>query len=348
MNEKNIRLLEELEYAGNQSNEKKQVKNKEVFDEITIKDKNLYADDDLLENLLMKVDLDIKILTTSSSGFCLGTIVASLIFSLIYKKMLIFEPKESTLVLKLNSNFTMIFIYLIILAIFNALLIVFLVRQKEEMLIKMVYRELRWTFIFTQFSFGSLFLVSIIFNDPNWIWILSVSICMLTTLLLSFFFVDIKRKKNLKICTFFCFFCYLSILLSFMSYVTLFNFSCILISSLPEKKTDSRDYVSIIQIIVNSIQTLLSVVLLTYYKDFFFSLASFYLELSLIVHINTNFKQIAHRCITIFLSVILLNSLVVVYKYGKKAIGFEYIKEIQQMNNYLIRHNDVSHVSSIK
>ena len=100
------------------------------------------------------------------------------------------------------------------------------------------------------------------------------------------------------------------------------------LEKLDSKSSKGDDYKSTIQIIKNLIQTLLSLVLLTYYRDFFFSLASFILELSFIIHKDLNINLKVTKAIIIFLSIILLSTLVIVIKHGRKALGFEEVKEI--------------------
>lgn len=275
---------------------------------------------------MVKIDINVKICTLLSCLFCFFTISFSVLMSILQKRILTFDFSNIDIGKEfLVMNYTMIYIYSIFLALFNLILFIFLIRENEKMLIKVIYTNLKWFFFLTQICFGFLFLIGIIWDASNWTWILSASVNMATTVLLAFYFQDIKQKKNMQRETF-SIYVYLSTLFAFISYVTFYNFSIILINNLDDSSRPF--YTTIIQITTNLFQTILSIVLLTYFKDCFFALGSLYIELALIIHnekmkINNNMMATISFCFILFIS-----TLVILIKYKKKAFGYEEINEI--------------------
>ena len=60
-------------------------------------------------------------------------------------------------------------------------------------------------------------------------------------------------------------FIYISVLFSFIAYLTLFNISCILMENIEDENSEYKTTSSIvIKIAINALQTILSILLLTY------------------------------------------------------------------------------------
>lgn len=273
-----------------------------------------------LENLMLKIDKDLKICTLLSCVFCMGTISLSLFTSIVQGRVSTFSSKTNAL----KMNIVMMYIYLIVLDLSNLALFILLLKEKEQMLLKIIYSNLRWFFVLTQTCFGGLFLIGIIWEASNWTYILSASINMSTTLLLAFFFQDIKIKKNMEIGSFLCIYSYLSILFAFISYATFYNFSCILI----DNNKREQKYYSIIQIITNLFQTILGIVLLTYFKDVFFAASSFYILFALLVEKKFDISG-ENLYVVIYLGLLFLSTLIIVLKNGKKTFGYEEVDDIE-------------------
>ena len=273
-----------------------------------------------LENLMLKIDKDLKICTLLSCVFCMGTISLSLFTSIVQGRVSTFSSKTNAL----KMNIVMMYIYLIVLDLSNLALFILLLKEKEQMLLKIIYSNLRWFFVLTQTCFGGLFLIGIIWEASNWTYILSASINMSTTLLLAFFFQDIKIKKNMEIGSFLCIYSCLSILFAFISYATFYNFSCILI----DNNNREQKYYSIIQIITNLFQTILGIVLLTYFKDVFFAASSFYILFALLVEKKFDISG-EDLYVVIYLGLLFLSTLIIVLKNGKKTFGYEEVDDIE-------------------
>lgn len=272
-----------------------------------------------LENLMLKIDKDLKICTLLSCLFCICTISLSLFTSIVQRRVSTFSSKISSL----KMNVVMMYIYLILLDLSNLALFILLLKEKEQMLLKIIYSNLRWFFVLTEICFGGLFLIGIIWEASNWTYILSASINMSTTILLAFFFQDIKIKKNMEIGSFLCIYSYLSILFAFISYATFYNFSCILIDN-----DNKQSYSSIIEIITNLFQTILGIVLLTYFKDVFFAVSSFYILFALLIEKKFNISK-ENIYTVVYLGLLFLSTLIIILKNGKKTFGYEEVDDIE-------------------
>ena len=146
---------------------------------------------------------------------------------------------------------------------------------------------------------------------------------MLTILILAFYFTEIKQKKNMSKGTFIFIYSYISVLFSFISYVTLYNISCILLENMEVQSNNIQEAVSIIvKVGINAGQTILSFVLLTYYKDVFFAFTSGYIECAVFIHENFNLED-ENIGLFIMVLLIILGIILTVYRYRKKTFGYE-------------------------
>ena len=102
-----------------------------------------------LENLMLKIDKDLKICTLLSCVFCMGTISLSLFTSIVQGRVSTFSSKINAL----KMNIVMMYIYLIVLDLSNLALFILLLKEKEQMLLKIIYSNLRWFFVLTQTCF---------------------------------------------------------------------------------------------------------------------------------------------------------------------------------------------------
>ena len=283
--------------------------------------------DSSLENLMLSRDLNIKFFTLVSCLFCLGTTSLSIVGSLIFDRLLTFsyenKDKAEDVIKEITMNHTMIYILLGIIACFNLGILIMMALNNDHMLTKLILTELNWFFVLTQMAFGSLFLITLIWDTDLWTINVCLSISMLTILILAFYFTEIKQKKNMSKGTFVFIYIYISVLFSFISYVAFYNISCILLENMEVQEDNIKDAVSlIIKIGINAGQTILSFVLLTYYKDVFFSLTSGYIEGAVFIHENFNLEK---ENIGLFVMVLLivLGIILTIYRYRKKTFGYE-------------------------
>ena len=276
-----------------------------------------------LEDLMVKSDTQLKYGTIISTICCIISIGVSMIYSILKKRILTFDFNSKDI---LTMNQIIMSLYLLILILFNCCLLycAFISKKQDQMLFKMIYSNLRWFFVLTQICFAGLFLIGIIWGKSNWTYILSVSINMTTTLLIAFYFQDIKKKKNMTIGSFICIYCYLSVLFAFISYATFYNFSCILIENLIDNNPENH-YQIIIQIVTNFFQMLLGLVLLTYFKDVLFALGSVFIFFGLLVNVNFNLEK-AGTSVVVYLCILGFSSIIVVGKNGKSTFGYENVK----------------------
>ena len=303
-------------------------------------DKNSEGSDSSLENLMINKDLNFKTFTLVSCLFCIATTSLSFIISLILERLLTFDygtkiktKSDKTEALEqIKMNYTMIYILLSVLCGFNIGLLILIAMNKDSMLKKMIYLDLKWYFVLTQFAFGSLFLITLIWDTDLWTINVCLSIAMLTISILAFYFKQIKQKKNMTFSTFVFINIYISVLFSFISYVTLYNLACIIMENLEGHKKYEKVSYKVIKITINGSQTVLSFVLLTYYKDVFFAYTSAYIECAVFIHENIELKNENIAIFTMVISLI-VGIILTICRYGKKTFGFEDVSVKEKIGN---------------
>jgi len=146
---------------------------------------------------------------------------------------------------------------------------------------------------------------------------------MLTILILAFYFTEIKQKKNMSKGTFIFIYAYISCLFSFISYVTLYNISCILMENMEVQNHDVQTIsYTIIKVSINAGQTILSFVLLTYFKDVFFAFTSGYIICAVFIHENFNLEK-ENIGFLVMVFAIVLGIVLTIVRYRKKTFGYE-------------------------
>ena len=291
--------------------------------------KTSMASDTSIENLMVKETMSIKIATLVSCIICIGTIGTNIIWSLITGKLTLtfsyVKDKDSKGLDEILMNYTMIYILLSVIIVFNVGLFICILLGNDHMLTKLIYTDLNWYFILTQLALGFQFLITIIWKIDLWTINVCLSVSMLAILILSFYFSEIKQKKNMSKPTFIFIYMYISVLFSFIAYLILFNISCILMEKIggDDSNKNTNDTLKIvIKIGINAIQTILSFVLLTYYKDVFFSFTSGYIESAVFVHINTKFEK-ENIVLLVLVCAIVLGIILTILRYRKKTFGYE-------------------------
>lgn len=293
-----------------------------------IKSTSMVSTDSSLENLMLSRDFNIKLITLISCLFCIGTTTLSIIGSLIFGRLLTFNyaKEEKSVIKQITMNHSMIYVLLGFISIFNFGILIMISLNNDHMFTKLIYTELNWFFVLTQLAFGSLFLITLIWDTDLWTINVCLSISMLTILILAFYFTELKQKKNMSNGTFIFIYVYISILFSFISYVTLYNISCILMENMEVQEDNIKKVVSIIiKVGINAGQTILSFVLLTYFKDVFFAFTSAYIECSVFIHENFNFQSENIALFVMALSIV-LGIILTICRYGKKTFGYEEVE----------------------
>jgi hypothetical protein len=285
------------------------------------------ASETSLENLMVKENLCVKVATLISCIICITTIGVNIIWSLINEKLtLTFSySKNNGDLEEILMNYTMIYILLFVITLLNLGLFFFILIGTDHMLTKLIYTDLNWFFILTQLALGFQFLITLIWEIDLWTINVCLSVSMLAILILSFYFTEIKQKKNMSKPTFIFIYIYVSVLFSFIAYLILFNISCILMENIGEENEESKTnktLIIVIKIAINAIQTVLSFVLLTYYKDVFFSFTSGYIESAVFVHLNTKFEK-ENIVLLVMVCAIALGIILTIVRYRKKTFGCE-------------------------
>ena len=304
--------------------EEKKLKNKKINKKL----KSSMASDTSLENLMVKENLCVKVVTLISCIICITTIGVNIIWSLINEKLtLTFSySKNNGDLEEIVMNYTMIYILLFVIILLNFGLFFCILIGNDHMLTKLIYTDLNWYFILTQLALGFQFLITLIWEIDLWTINVCLSVSMLAILILSFYFTEIKQKKNMSKPTFIFIYIYVSVLFSFIAYLILFNISCILMENIggenEEDTKTNKTLIIVIKIGINAIQTVLSFVLLTYYKDVFFSFTSGYIESAVFVHLNTKFEK-ENIVLLVMVCAIALGIILTIVRYRKKTFGCE-------------------------
>lgn len=303
---------------------KKNRKNKKINNELK---KSTISNGSTVENLMVKVDLSIKILTLVSCIIIVFAIGLNIFFSLLNDKLTLTfgysKNKDAEELGDIVMNHSMIYIYLFMMIGFNFGLFIAVLIGNDSMLTKLIYTDLNWYFVLTQFSLGFQFLITIIWEIDLWTINVCLSVSMLAILILAFYFIEIKQKKNMSKYTFFFIYIYISILFSFIAYLTLFNISCILMENVENDDGDSRStLIRYLKVAINLCQTILSAVLLSYYQDIFFALSSAYIESAVFIHLDTKFEKENIALLT-FVCIIVLGIILTLIRYKKKTFGYE-------------------------
>lgn len=317
-------------YGSANEDKNKDIKNSNKSD--NNKDKmrtSMVSTDSSLENLMLSRDLHIKFVTLISCVVCIATSTLSIIGSLILKRILTFsygQNENKDVIKQITMNNVMIYILIGVITCFNVGILIMIILSNDNMLNKLIYTEVNWFFCLTQFAFGSLFLITLIWETDLWTINVCLSISMLTILILAFYFTEIKQKKNMSTGTFIFIYIYISVLFSFISYVTLYNISCILMENMEVQTDEIKNVVKlIIKIGINAGQTILSFVLLTYFKDIFFAFTSAYIECAVIFHENFNLEK-ENIALLVMVLAIILGIILTFCRYGKRTFGNEKVQ----------------------
>ena len=289
------------------------------------------SSDSTLDNLMLSRDINIKAFTLFSCVFCISTISVSIIGSLILERLLTFnygqiyisDQTKKHAIEGITMNHVMIYILLTALCVFNFGILVMISLNNDQMLTTLIYSDLKWYFVLTQLAFGSLFLITLIWETDLWTINVCLSISMLTILILAFYFTEIKQKKNMSKGTFIFIYAYISCLFSFISYVTLYNISCILMENMEvQQENVQKISYTIIKVSINAGQTILSFVLLTYFKDVFFAFTSGYIISAVFIHENFNLEK-ENIGFLVMVFAIVLGIVLTIVRYRKKTFGYE-------------------------
>ena len=286
---------------------------------------SMASNDSSLENLMVSEDIYIKLATLVSAVICISTTGLNIITSLINDKLTLTfgYSKGSSSLDKIVMNHTMIYILLIIIILFNLGLFIVVLLGNDTTLTKLIYTDLNWYFVLTQLALGFQFLITLIWEIDLWTINVCLSVSMLAILILAFYFTEIKQKKNMSTLTLIFIYIYISILFSFIAYLTLFNISCILMENFEEDKDDPTNTLSIvIKLGINGGQTILSIVLLSYYRDIFFALTSAYIESAVFIHLSTKLEG-ENIALLVMVVLVVFGIIITIIRYKKKTFGYE-------------------------
>ena len=90
---------------------------------------------------------------------------------IITSRLLTFNGKndqEDNVLSDISMNKIMIYILMGIIACFNFGLLILIFSSSDHRLTQLIFNEINWFFVLTQFSFGSLFLITLIWETSLW------------------------------------------------------------------------------------------------------------------------------------------------------------------------------------
>ena len=227
-------------------------------------------------------------------------------------------------------NIYIVYFYIFLLVICNCLLILFLTYENmDKNLRRILYKNLRWFFILTQGFLGVLFFTGI-WGRNDWSLLSNIFLSMTIIILLAFYYDDIKIRKDMSLDTLISVFIYTSLLFAFICFIALSNLNIILTKS--KNKEENKDYSTSIRISTYSFQTIISIINLTYFKDLFFMIGSFIIELGVLIDKN---KDETSEIITLIICIIflLLSSGFTVYRYKYEVIGISKEDKKNEIND---------------
>ena len=111
------------------------------------------ASDTSIENLMVKENLSIKVATLVSCIICVAAIGVNIIDSLIKGRLTLtfsyVKDKDGKGLDEILMNYTMIYILLSVIIVFNVGLFICILLGNDHMLTKLIYTDLNWYFILT-------------------------------------------------------------------------------------------------------------------------------------------------------------------------------------------------------
>ena len=285
-----------------------------------------------LENLMITKNIYIRLSVIISCFYCIMATVLAMVFSITSQRVLTFNNNKNTKEGKkeqengiITMNSIMIFILLFILFVCNLGMVLMILLGKDNVMAQFICTNLRWYFVGTQFTFGCLFFATIIWDIDLWTINVSLSLSMLIILFIAFYFSEIKQQKNMSRGTLLFVYGYISILFSFLSYITLYNIGYILMENAEFQVEDeeSRNIIyTIVKIGTNAGETIVTIVFLTYYKDVFFACTAAFIECTVFVHRNFALEG-ENIALMVMVCTIFIGIGITIWKYRAKVLGIE-------------------------
>jgi hypothetical protein len=295
-----------------------------------------------ISNLMIEKNNCIKITTIFSTLCLILSIVSSIIFSFILrdKRILTYQwgsvdPKTIPDAFHPNIYFT--YTFLITLLSINCCSVYFIYKERGSNFIRIIYRDLKWYFVLTQFFLGLLFLIGIIFEKGSISIISSFSLNLLCVILILFYYRAIKSKNNSEYSSYICCNLYISVIFSFLTFFLFYNFSELVMGCLyivASTPIEEHNWALQIYVVVSfSVLCFIGIILLAYYKDIIYCFTTIYFGLGFLFDKEFNL----HRTDTITVSILMAFSFIAcvmtIIKYGKSTLGFD---DDEIMNEVLI------------
>jgi len=295
-----------------------------------------------ISNLMIEKDNYIKFTTIFSTIYLILSIFLSIVFSFILSDTRILTYQwgkidQKTIPDAFHPNIYFTYTFLILLLSINCCSVYFIYKERGSNFVRIIYSDLKWYFVLTQFILGILFLLGIIFEKGSISIISSFSLNILCIILVLFYYRAIKSKNNLEYSSNICCNLYNSLIFSFLTLFLFYNFSELVIDCLyllDHKPTEENIWTLQLYAVVSfCIQCFIGIILLAYYKDIVYCFTTIFFGVGFLLDKGFNL----HRTDTITVSILLAFSFIACFmtivKYGKSTLGFE---DDDSMNQVLI------------
>jgi len=302
-----------------------------------------------ISNLMIKKDNNLKIFTTFSTIFLIVSILLSIAFSFILtdKRILTFQYGDQTrnsIPDAFHINIYLFYLFLLFSIILNSFLVYIIFKDQDPNLLKIIFSDLKWNFILAQLFIGLPFIIGIAFKKELMSIIISFCLNLLCVILILFYYKNIKIKQNLSYSSFICSSLYISLIFSFMTFISFYNFSELLINSLSLRENGgevTRD-LEMFSIVSYSLYFLIAIILLTYFKDVIYCFVMIYFLFGFLVNKNFNLHQVDALTLAILITFTIIACLVTIIKYGKSVFGYESEEYLNEVLNERAKHKKSS------
>lgn len=235
-----------------------------------------------------------------------------------------------------SLNIDLLYIFLSILVGINIYLLFLLIFEKDSMLVKLIYSDYQWQFLFAQILLSTAFILGLAINigDTIYPFIISTVIWLFLIILICFFYGWIKDKKNLSVSSFINLSVYASMIFSFAIYLEFYNISQIVFFILENSFSNEENNIDLVKqictITSHSIILLINIVLIAYFKDVIFSICYCYFLFGYLTSQNEILNQ-ELVSIVIILIFNIIGIFVTLLRYGKGAFGYEDDRQVQEI-----------------
>jgi len=308
------------------------------------KDKNSYknstfsnkkSESSSISNFMIQKDKKIKIFTIFTTIFLGVSILLSVIFSFILddKRILTFQYgtlRKNKIPDAFHTNIYFIYLFLISIIFTNFYIVYVLFKESDRKYSLIIFSDLKWYFVLFQFLIGLTFFVGIGFEKGSISIIISFSLNLFCVISLLFYYKNLKSKQNLDFSTLVCSNIYNSTAFSFLTFISFYNFSELMINSF-QITNESQFNLQNFSILSYSLYCFIGIVLLTYYQDVIYMIVMIYFLLGIFLNKNFNFHSKENIAIVVIIAFSSIAFLITLIRYGKSSFGYQNEEDLNEV-----------------